>query len=69
MSQSISWLVAWVCWFTTGLLDPHIKMMGLSMLWWSRGGKLAEFAGGATLILDLIGIERLKTGLVQVRAH
>lgn len=30
------------------------------MLWWARIGKLLQFAGGAAVVLDLVGPERLR---------
>lgn len=32
----------------------------MPILWWSRGGKIVSFVGGATLVLDLVGPDRLR---------
>jgi hypothetical protein len=39
-------------------VDTQLRL--LPVLWWSRGGKVDSFLGGATLILDLIGPDRLR---------
>jgi hypothetical protein len=46
-------------------------MMRLPLYWWARGGKIAEFIGGATVIIDLIGPERLRawSTVRQARSH
>jgi len=34
-------------------------MWGLPILWWGRIGKILQFSGGAVVVLDLIGPERI----------
>ncbi len=37
------------------------ELWGFPLLWWGRIGKCLQFVGGATLILDLIGPDNLRT--------
>jgi hypothetical protein len=51
---------AWARWFDG---DPSLRdasLWGLRVLWWGRIGKLAAFLAGLTLVLDIIGPERLR---------
>jgi hypothetical protein len=36
------------------------SLLGVPIFWWSRIGKCAQFAAGLTVILDLVGPERLQ---------
>lgn len=35
-------------------------VLGVSILWWGRIGKLLQFIGGITILLELIGVERVQ---------
>jgi hypothetical protein len=38
----------------------EMSMYGIRMLIWSRIGKILEFLGGAMILVDIIGPERLR---------
>ena len=69
MSDSISWFEAWARWFSTGPLEPRTLMMGWPIYWWSRVGKIAELLGGASILIDIIGPERLREWAKQHRGR
>ncbi len=57
---TIGYLEAWGLWFS-GEQPPSDAVMGfMTVRWWGRVGKIAAFIGGATVILDLIGPDRLR---------
>ena len=60
MSGTISYLDAWSLWFSGSQVPTNLRMGPLTILWWGRIGKLAAFIGAGTVILDLIGPERLR---------
>jgi hypothetical protein len=60
MSSSVGYFEAWATWFNGQEVDPHANMLGVPMLWWGRAGNIATFVGGATVLLDIIGPERLR---------
>lgn len=37
----------------------HMELWGVDVLWWGRIGKVLQFVGALTVILDIIGPERL----------
>jgi ABC-type bacteriocin/lantibiotic exporter with double-glycine peptidase domain len=47
-------------WFSAGPIEPHTLMMGWPIYWWARVGKIAETVGAASVLIDIIGPERLK---------
>lgn len=47
-------LEAWRLWGQGSQLESA-TLWGLSLLWWGRIGKLLQFAGALTVVLDLIG--------------
>jgi hypothetical protein len=57
---TIGYLEAWRVWFGGQEVNPHARLWFMSVLWSGRAGKIASFIGGATVILDLIGPERLR---------
>ena len=61
MSGTITYLDAWSQWFAGREVDPQLRLWFMSILWWGRVGKIAAFLGGLTVILDLIGPDRLRT--------
>ena len=56
----ITWWEAWSQWFSGQEVDGQLTMGPWSILTWARVGKVAAFIGGATVILDLVGPERLR---------
>jgi hypothetical protein len=60
VSGSIDLLDAWSLWLSGQEVDPQLSIGPMTVLWWSRVGKIAAFIGGATVILDLVGPERLR---------
>lgn len=60
MATSISYFEAWRAWCGGGQPPPDAVLWFMSLRWWARAGKIAAFLGGATVILDLIGPERLR---------
>jgi hypothetical protein len=50
---------AWSRWLAGELLGDA-KLWGVPIQWWGRIGKLAQFAAGLVVVLDLIGPERLR---------
>ena len=55
----VGFLDAWNLW-CRGKLDQETRLWHIPILWWGRGGKLAAFIGGATILLDLIGPDRIR---------
>jgi uncharacterized membrane protein YciS (DUF1049 family) len=60
MPESLSYFEAWARWFQSGPIDGHTLMMGWPIFWWARAGKLGEFVGAASVVIDIIGPERLR---------
>lgn len=53
-------LGAWDLWFQCRLPD-HEVLWGVTILWWGRYGKVAEFFGAALIVADIIGPEKLRS--------
>ncbi|MFJ9558331.1 hypothetical protein ACIRPH_31375 [Nocardiopsis sp. NPDC101807] len=49
---------AWALWWSGQQLTEH-SIHGMSVLWAARTGKLLAFLAGTTIVLDIIGSERL----------
>lgn len=60
MTGTIGYLDAWSMWLSGQEVDPQLRMGPMTVLWWGRVGKIAAFMGGLTIILDLVGTERLR---------
>lgn len=60
MSGSIGYLDAWRQWLDGQQPSPDLQLGFMSIRWWGRAGKIAAFFGGGTIILDLIGPDRLR---------
>lgn len=46
-------------WLSGRKVDDNLVVLGLEMIWWGRIGKVLAFLGGGTIILDIIGPERV----------
>jgi hypothetical protein len=57
--HDVDLLEAWRLW-GSGQPTADLVLWGLPILWWGRIGKLAQFAGALTVVLDLIGPARLR---------
>ncbi|MGA4988619.1 hypothetical protein [Nonomuraea bangladeshensis] len=55
----ISYFEAWDMWFHNVQVNQH-TLYGWSILALGRAGKVAAFLGGMTVVLDLVGPERLR---------
>ncbi|MEU7910833.1 hypothetical protein [Microbispora bryophytorum] len=55
----IGYIEAWQLWLN-GKSTAGYDLFGLPVLWWARAGKISAFLGGMTVVLDLIGPERLR---------
>ncbi|WP_433701740.1 hypothetical protein [Nocardiopsis sp. CA-288880] len=49
---------AWTLWWSGQQLTEH-SIHGMSVLWAARTGKLLAFLAGTTIVLDIIGSEKL----------
>ncbi|WP_436762859.1 hypothetical protein [Streptosporangium sp. V21-05] len=57
---SINYFEAWGMWWEGKSTLGHDLFGVMSMVWVGRVGKILSFAGGLTLLLDIIGAERLQ---------
>lgn len=57
---SISYFEAWGMWWEGKSTLGHDLFGVMSMVWVGRIGKILSFAGGLTLLLDIVGAERLQ---------
>ncbi|MGR6923105.1 hypothetical protein ACU635_53375 [[Actinomadura] parvosata] len=62
----IDLLDAWRMWLD-GKQIARETWNGWPILYWGRAGKIAAFLGGLTIILDLVGVERLSKVGLQAR--
>jgi hypothetical protein len=53
------YLQAWSVWFS-GEHTEHLRLWGISMLWWGRIGKFMEFFAACSILTEIIGPERLR---------
>ena len=58
--HSVGYLDAWAHWAAGDSTLRNADLWGLPVLWWGRIGKVAAFLAGMTLIMDIIGPERLR---------
>ncbi|MBF9131908.1 hypothetical protein I0C86_23515 [Plantactinospora sp. S1510] len=56
------WNQFWQAWneWAGGASVSSMPLWGLTVIWWARIGKLLQFAAGLTVVLDLIGPQRLR---------
>jgi hypothetical protein len=52
-------LHAWHEWLL-GHDNRHLSVFGIAVFWWGRIGKTLEFLGGLTVVMDLLGRERME---------
>ncbi|MEU6780366.1 hypothetical protein ABZ912_14275 [Nonomuraea angiospora] len=64
----IGYLDALQMWFSGNSALQDSTMYGLGMLWWGRFGKIAAFLGGMTVVLDILGPERIREYGGRLRA-
>lgn len=57
--NEISLFDAWALWLS-GHLSQHLTLMGVSIFWWGRLGKIMQLIGAATIIADIIGPEKIR---------
>jgi hypothetical protein len=50
----LTWMQAWELWRSGAQLSQE-TLWGVSILWLGRAGKIMQFAGGATVLLEIIG--------------
>jgi hypothetical protein len=62
----ISYYEAWGMWLD-GRSTLGNDLFGVPMIWWGRLGKISAFVGGATILLDIAGAERLRQVASRVR--
>jgi hypothetical protein len=60
-AEGIMWdlLHAWREWLA-GHDITHLPVFGIEVRWWGRLGKTLEFLGGLTVVIDLLGRERME---------
>lgn len=66
--EALDYAEAWRRWFTGQQVNTH-AMWGLPILWWARIGKFIQFGAGLTVVLDLIGQERLDAFVRKLGAY
>ncbi|MBP6902563.1 MAG: hypothetical protein KBC73_20905 [Burkholderiaceae bacterium] len=59
MATELSLLQAWSLWLD-GPLPADATYLGLKMFVWARAGKVLQFLGGATILAEIIGTQRLR---------
>lgn len=65
MSGTIGYVDAWLTWFSGQQVPGDLVLWGRTVRWWGRAGKIAAFIGGTTVILDVIGSQRLRAIAVK----
>ncbi|WP_326834720.1 hypothetical protein VSH64_07290 [Amycolatopsis rhabdoformis] len=61
-------LHAWREWLA-GHDTAQLRVFGVTVLWWGRLGKTLEFLGGLTVVLDLLGRQRMESVHAALRAR
>lgn len=59
VTQTVSYFQAWQLWANGNLALRDMSLWGVPIFWWGRVGKVFALLAGVTLILDIIGKERL----------
>lgn len=66
--MAIEWAEAWRLWFGGQQPPSDAVLWFMSVRWWARAGKIAALLGGMTVILDILGPERLRGIAAKIRA-
>jgi hypothetical protein len=64
--ENLGLLEAWALWGQGKALNG-MSLWGIPMIWWGRAGKIAAFLGGLTVVLDVIGPDRIREFGVRVK--
>jgi hypothetical protein len=64
--ENLGLLEAWALWGQGEALNG-MSLWGIPMIWWGRAGKIAAFLGGLTVVLDVIGPDRIREFGVRVK--
>ncbi len=67
LAPAVSWVQAWGAWWSGHHLREETLLWGRTLLFWGRLGKSLQFAGAITVILELIGRERLASFALDLR--
>lgn len=67
--QSIDLGEALASWLSGQKLGENTALYGLSVIWWARLAKVGTFLAGFTLILDLVGPERVRKVSRELRRY
>lgn len=60
MVQAVDYFDAWRLWADGNEALRNTELWGLPVFWWGRIGKVLAFLAGFTILLDLIGPERIR---------
>lgn len=55
---------AWAAW-ADGQSTQDLTIAGMTLLWWARVGKLAQFVAGTVVLLDIVGPDRIEGWAVR----
>ncbi|MEV4013372.1 hypothetical protein AB0J35_22985 [Nonomuraea angiospora] len=64
----IGYLDALQMWLSGNPALQDATLYGMSMLWWGRFGKILAFLGGMTVVLDILGPDRIREYGGRLRA-
>jgi hypothetical protein len=59
VSQAVNYFDAWALWAEGSEHLRTMSMWGIPIYWWGRIGKVMTFLAGGTLVVDLVGPERM----------
>lgn len=66
--QNLGLVEAWQLWLN-GNSTVGTSLWSVSMVWWARIGKLLQFAGALTVVLDLVKADRLRRWGTRMRGN
>ena len=58
--KEINYLEAWQLWFS-GQQTNGFLLWGLQILWWGRIGKVIQLVSALAILVEIIGVERVRT--------
>jgi hypothetical protein len=61
MIEEVGLLEAWRLWFSGNLMSDSLLWGVMKILWWGRIGKVIVLAAALTIVVDIIGPERLRS--------